>query len=197
MLTAALDYAQERTSRRRRRAASTRGSSIGVRAVPGRDRCGGRRSPRRSAAISGTTASSIDGQQKEARSISTASARATSRRWGSPLVAGRDFDDRDTPQSPKVAIVTQSFVRKYFGGARRHRPVLPDDGAPASRGPSTRSSASSRDTKYTDLREAFAPLAYLASNQDDEPDPSLQLVRPAATASLPSVTAASRACSRR
>ena len=30
---------------------------------------------------------------------------------GVRLVAGRDFDTRDNPQSPKVAIVTEAFVR--------------------------------------------------------------------------------------
>lgn len=34
-----------------------------------------------------------------------------------PLLAGRDFDDRDTPTSPRVAIVNDVFVRKYLGGA--------------------------------------------------------------------------------
>jgi predicted permease len=33
---------------------------------------------------------------------------------GAPLVAGRDFDARDTLESKKVAIVNQQFVREYF-----------------------------------------------------------------------------------
>ncbi len=28
-----------------------------------------------------------------------------------PLLAGRDFDERDTATSPKVAVVNQSFAR--------------------------------------------------------------------------------------
>lgn len=35
---------------------------------------------------------------------------------GIQLVAGRDFDARDTPQSPKVAVVSESFVKKFFAG---------------------------------------------------------------------------------
>ena len=36
---------------------------------------------------------------------------------GTPLVAGREFDDRDTGTSPKVAIVNESFARYFFGDA--------------------------------------------------------------------------------
>jgi predicted permease len=34
---------------------------------------------------------------------------------GIPLLAGRDFDDRDTPESPKVAIVSQRMARHFTG----------------------------------------------------------------------------------
>ena len=33
---------------------------------------------------------------------------------GIPILAGRDFNERDTPQSPRVAIVSESIVRRYF-----------------------------------------------------------------------------------
>ncbi len=39
------------------------------------------------------------------------------RTMGTPLLAGRDFDDRDTPAAPEVAIVNQEFSRKFLGGA--------------------------------------------------------------------------------
>jgi len=38
------------------------------------------------------------------------------RAMGIPLVAGRWFDDRDTPDSPKVVVVNEPFVERYFGG---------------------------------------------------------------------------------
>jgi len=34
-----------------------------------------------------------------------------------PVLSGRDFDDRDTPSSPKVAIVNERFAQYYFRGA--------------------------------------------------------------------------------
>ena len=36
---------------------------------------------------------------------------------GTPLLSGREFDDRDTDTSPKVAIVNESFARYFFGDA--------------------------------------------------------------------------------
>jgi hypothetical protein len=33
------------------------------------------------------------------------------------MLAGRDFNTNDTETSPKVAIVNQTFVRRYLGGA--------------------------------------------------------------------------------
>jgi putative ABC transport system permease protein len=36
---------------------------------------------------------------------------------GTPLILGREFDDRDTGTSPKVAIVNESFARYFFGNA--------------------------------------------------------------------------------
>ena len=79
---------------------------------------------------------------------------------GTPLLAGRDFDARDTPQSPKVAIVTEAFARKYFAGrrirsARRSR-SRKAAGQPR---PFYEIVGVVKDTKYTDLREAFTPLA--------------------------------------
>jgi predicted permease len=35
---------------------------------------------------------------------------------GTPIVRGRAFDERDRPDSPLVAVASQAFARKYFGG---------------------------------------------------------------------------------
>ena len=36
--------------------------------------------------------------------------------YGTPLLTGRDFDERDSTESPPVAIVTRAFADRYFGG---------------------------------------------------------------------------------
>ncbi|HLM57720.1 MAG TPA: ABC transporter permease [Pyrinomonadaceae bacterium] len=35
-----------------------------------------------------------------------------------PLVEGRDFDDRDSADSPRVVVVNQEFARRFYGGER-------------------------------------------------------------------------------
>jgi len=131
---------------------------------------------------------SIDGQQKEGSVNFNSVGPGYFQVMTTPLVAGRDFDDRDTPQSPKVAIVSQSFAKKYFpgGDAIGRSFTVPEAGKP---GPATQIVGIVRDTKYGDLREAFEPLVFLASNQGEEPDPRPGFVLHATT-SLPSVTAA-------
>ena len=36
-----------------------------------------------------------------------------------PVLLGRDFNERDVDRAPKVGIVNQKFVKRYFGGAIR------------------------------------------------------------------------------
>jgi hypothetical protein len=36
--------------------------------------------------------------------------------FGIPMLRGRDFNERDTPASPHVAIVNEAFVKQYFPG---------------------------------------------------------------------------------
>jgi putative ABC transport system permease protein len=56
---------------------------------------------------------------------------------GVPLVAGRGLTDRDRDQSPPVAIVNETFAKRYFGsqtrqavGARAQLGTVPDDDSP-------------------------------------------------------------------
>jgi putative ABC transport system permease protein len=93
-----------------------------------------------------------------------------------PLLAGRDFGAQDGVNSPKVAIVNQSFVRKLFDGAnpvgRRFRiEATPDT-------PETVYEIVGLvpDTKYDDLRADLGPLAFLASAQDADPSPNGQFL---------------------
>ncbi|HVD90662.1 MAG TPA: ABC transporter permease [Vicinamibacterales bacterium] len=112
---------------------------------------------------------------------------------GMRLVAGRAFDARDTPQSPKAAIVTEAFVKKYFGGhdaIGQSFQVEEEVGRPR---PFYQIVGVVKDTKYTDLREPFAPLAHLAATQDGDPGQSLQIVVRAETAMTGVTSAITRA----
>jgi predicted permease len=87
------------------------------------------------------------------------------RTTGTPFVAGRDFDDRDTPSSPKVAIVNEAFVKKVFGNGNpvgRTFLVQGDAGQPDDR---YQVVGLVRNSKYGDVREDFKPLAYTPASQ--------------------------------
>jgi ABC-type antimicrobial peptide transport system permease subunit len=95
---------------------------------------------------------------------------------GTPILAGRDFDERDVPGGEKVVIVTQLFTQKYFPGQNPIGQAFQIDEAPGQPRPLCRIIGVVKDTKYTDLREEFTPLAYFTSSQAEKPDPFLQVV---------------------
>jgi predicted permease len=93
-----------------------------------------------------------------------------------PLVAGRDFNDHDTLQSPRVAVVNEAFARKLGLGAnpvgmrfrRQATPSIPEQvflivGLV-------------KNTNYHSLRISNEPIAYLALAQDADPGNSMQLL---------------------
>jgi predicted permease len=91
------------------------------------------------------------------------------RTMGTPLIAGRDFDDRDTPSAPEVAIVNQEFSRKFLGGANpigKSFRVLTGPGEPQH---VYQIVGLVKNSKYQNLREDFKPLAYVAESQNKEP----------------------------
>ncbi|HTC32438.1 MAG TPA: ABC transporter permease [Bryobacteraceae bacterium] len=97
------------------------------------------------------------------------------RTMGTPLVIGRDFDERDNQQSPKVAIVNQQFAKKFFGGDALGKTFQ----IAADRGEKRydfQVVGVVRNTKYYDLRENFEPLAFYPEAQDDKPDTWTQMM---------------------
>jgi putative ABC transport system permease protein len=86
------------------------------------------------------------------------------------FLAGRDFDDRDTPGSPKVAIVNETFAKKIFGGANPIGKVFKVEGEAGKPDRPFQVVGLVRDTKYYELREDFLPITFLAKSQDTDPD---------------------------
>ena len=90
---------------------------------------------------------------------------------GTPLLAGRDFDDRDTATSVKVAIVNQAFVRKILKGAdplgKRFR-IHEHPGKPR---PLYEIVGVTADNKFQDMHEDFLPFMYFPATQEENPDP--------------------------
>ncbi|MDQ2776844.1 MAG: ABC transporter permease [Acidobacteriota bacterium] len=87
---------------------------------------------------------------------------------GTHLLAGRDFNAHDGAGSPKVAIVNESFAKKYLHDrdpiGRRYRS---EQGNKVS--DPVEIIGVARDVKYLDLREDFHPTVYIAASQDTNP----------------------------
>jgi putative ABC transport system permease protein len=95
---------------------------------------------------------------------------------GTPFVAGRDFDERDTASSVAVAIVNETFARTYLGGRDPLRQSFQIEEPPGAPRPAYQVVGVVKDTKYYNLREPFRPIAYLAAAQEPQPDAFLQVV---------------------
>src|SRR3954452_25274300 len=94
----------------------------------------------------------------------------------SAVIAGRTFDSRDRRGAPKVAMVNQSFVRRYFPDGSAIGESFQFEPSPEGPQPVFRIVGVVKDAKYVDLREEFRPVAYLAASQDEQPGDSLSLV---------------------
>jgi predicted permease len=94
------------------------------------------------------------------------------RTMGTQVIAGRDFNEHDSPSSPKVAIVNQKFARTFFGGANpvgHTFHVAAEVGKPE---PVFQIVGLVRNTKYLELREDFLPIAFFPMAQADNPQPN-------------------------
>jgi predicted permease len=95
---------------------------------------------------------------------------------GTPLLAGRDFDDRDTAASVKVAIVNQAFVRKILKGAEPLGKRFRLHEAPGKPRPLYEIVGVTGDNKFQDMHEEFLPFAYFPSTQQEKPSPDDQIL---------------------
>jgi predicted permease len=91
------------------------------------------------------------------------------RTMGTPLIAGRDFNEGDTLLSPQVAIVNEQFASKFFGGANPvghtfHRET--EAGKPE---PVFQIVGLVKNTKYNQIREDFRPIGFFPIAQNEDP----------------------------
>ena len=70
------------------------------------------------------------------------------RTMSAPLLAGRDINERDTATSPRVAIVTESFARVFFGGQNPLGKTFQIDEPPGTPQPVYEIVGFARDSKY-------------------------------------------------
>jgi len=82
-----------------------------------------------------------------------------------PLLAGRDFNAGDTETSPKVAIVNQTFARRYFGSVNPVGKVFRSRAEPNYPEAQYEIVAVVKDTRYFDLRWPTPPMSYAPASQ--------------------------------
>ncbi|HEY7306788.1 MAG TPA: FtsX-like permease family protein, partial [Bryobacteraceae bacterium] len=95
---------------------------------------------------------------------------------GTPLIAGRDFDDHDTLSSPAVAIVDQVFVTRFLHG---HDPIGKRFHVRVGPGEEPRPYqiiGLVKNTVYTDLADKREPTVFVSAAQDPDPRSTATLV---------------------
>ena len=95
---------------------------------------------------------------------------------GTPLLAGRDFDDRDTATSVKVVIVNQAFASKILKVADPLGKHFRIHEAPGKPRPLYEVVGVTADNKFQDMHEEFLPFMYFPSTQEDKPSPEDQIL---------------------
>ncbi len=84
---------------------------------------------------------------------------------GIPVLAGRDLIPQDHAHAPKVAVVNQTFARRYFKGENPVGKRFSFDDSPTSVG-DVEIVGLAGDAKYTSQRDEFPPTAYLPWSQE-------------------------------
>jgi predicted permease len=110
------------------------------------------------------------------------------RTLNTPVVLGREFDERDTPASPNVAVVNQTFARYYFNGRSPIGKWISTEGP--NRDP-VQIVGVVKNVKYRDLRQNFPRTVYFAALQSaGGPDWHSYVVRAARPANMTGAIAA-------
>jgi len=101
---------------------------------------------------------------------------------GIPLLAGREFTDRDRFGAPKVAIVNQSFVDTYFHGRNPLGRHIGYGGTPETTKLDMEIVGVIRDAKSRDLKDKVRRQVYTPVLEDEEPSTLTFYIRTAGDA---------------
>lgn len=91
------------------------------------------------------------------------------RAMGTGFVAGRDFDDRDTLSSTKVAIINEAFAKAIFDNPNPVGRSFRVEGEAGKPDPVYQVVGIVRNTKYYNLREDFVPIGFFPMAQEEDP----------------------------
>ncbi|HYL91888.1 MAG TPA: ABC transporter permease [Alphaproteobacteria bacterium] len=92
------------------------------------------------------------------------------------LLAGRDFDQRETAKSLPVAIVNEAFAQQFFGGVNPVGKTVSKERDGGKPDLMLQIVGLVKNTKYIDLREDFIPIVYLPEALATSPDPEALFV---------------------
>ncbi len=95
---------------------------------------------------------------------------------GIPMLAGRDFNDGDTTQSPRAAIVNETFARQLGLGENPIGMRFRREATPNSPEEVNEIVGLVKDTKYNRIRRPAGAIAYLDGTQDKDVDTSMQVL---------------------
>jgi putative ABC transport system permease protein len=93
-----------------------------------------------------------------------------------PILAGRDFNQRETTESPRAAIVNKAFARLLGLGENPIGMRFRREATPGSPEEVNEIVGLVQDTKYNRIRRPAVAIAYLDITQDKEADPSMQVL---------------------
>lgn len=95
---------------------------------------------------------------------------------GTPLLAGRDFNNHDRMGAPNVAIVNQEFARKVLHTENPVGRTFKIDVYKGEPQVEYQIVGMVRDSKYVDLRENYPTLAYYPQMQDAKAEPGTEVI---------------------
>jgi len=81
--------------------------------------------------------------------------------YATPFVAGRDFTLRDTASAPPVAIVNETFAKRFFPGGNAIGQATRFESFPDDTRPSMQIVAIARDAVYENPRDPVRPTVYI------------------------------------
>jgi putative ABC transport system permease protein len=93
-----------------------------------------------------------------------------------PIVAGRDFNDNDTSESPRVALVNEALAKKLGVGANAIGARFWREATPSSPQQLNLIVGMVKDTKYRDIRRPAEPIAYLTLAQDKDTESNMKVL---------------------
>jgi putative ABC transport system permease protein len=95
---------------------------------------------------------------------------------GTPMLAGRDFNERDTPNSPKVAIVNESLVKQFLNGANPIGIRMRIETRPGEPETFYEVVGVTKDAKYLRLSDPFRPTVFTMLEQSATPEPGTEIL---------------------